>query len=54
MDNLDVGETSSKSEQDDDEETYDKTNDKMNGNSDLSSLNFDKESIILHPIYILG
>lgn len=55
MENLDVDRESNRSDEEDDA-TNDKSKDnKTNGNmNDLAGLKFDNESVILHPIYILG
>ena len=57
MENLDVGDNSSVSNEGDDAtKEDDKTNDNTscNANNDHTSLKFDNECITLHPIYILG
>lgn len=55
MENLDVDEESQKSDNEDDA-INDKSKDKLQNTNanDLAGLKFDNESVILHPIYILG
>lgn len=52
MENLDAGDESSISEEDNNNDN--KKGDEYKNGGDLNSPKFDTENIILHPIYILG